>query len=217
MRSFYELKQEARFALQGKWGIAIGASLVASLLSGGLSVSVSTETSATPAMIATAAVAALFSLALSLFLSSVITVGFCKFQLNLLDGKPLFIATLFDYFRDYWSVWKIMALQTLHIFIGTLLFVIPGIIASFNYALVPYLAAENPTRSARETLALSKHLMYGHRLEYFCLSLSFLGWAFLCVFTCGIGFFWLYPYMEATKAAFYRELTAGTANFYVET
>lgn len=221
MRSFYELKQEAQAALRGNWGIAVGASLLASLLGGaggGLTLDLGgeSEVAVTGPVIAIMVISALFSLAFSLCVSSLITVGYCRFQLNLLDGRPLSVSTLFEYFSHWGSVVRTVALQTLHIFVGTLLLFIPGLIASYNYALVPYLMAEDPTRPAKETLQLSKRLMYGHRFEYFCLSLSFFGWAFLCVFTCGIGFIWLSPYVEATKAAFYRELTAGTATFYAE-
>lgn len=221
MRSFYELKQEAQAALRGNWGIAIGASLLASLLggaSGGLAQNLGGESEGVPngPVIAIMVVSALSALAFSLFVSSLINVGYRRFQLNLLEGRPLSVSTLFEYFSHWGSVVRTVALQTLHIFVGTLLLFIPGLIASYNYAMVPYLLAEDPTRPAKETLALSKRLMYGHRFEYFCLSLSFFGWALLCVLTLGIGYIWLYPYMEATNAAFYRELTAGTTTFYAE-
>ena len=36
-------------------------------------------------------------------------------------------------------------------------------------------------------------------------SLSFVGWMILCVFTFGIGFIWLIPYMKTTTTAFYQE------------
>lgn len=48
--------------------------------------------------------------------------------------------------------------------------------------------------------------MQGHKWELFVLDLSFIGWAILSGLTLGIGFIWLIPYEQATKANFYRNL-----------
>lgn len=52
----------------------------------------------------------------------------------------------------------------------------------------------------------SRQLMYGHKMDYFLLVLSFLGWDLLGVLTLGIGFLWIAPYQNATYAAFYNDL-----------
>ena len=51
-------------------------------------------------------------------------------------------------------------------------------------------------------------MMDGHKMDLFLLDLSFIGWAFLCIFTCGIGFLWLVPYVQTSHAIFYKELKA---------
>ena len=53
-------------------------------------------------------------------------------------------------------------------------------------------------------------MMNGHKMDFFCLQLRFIGWALLCVITCGIGFLWLAPYMTAASLNFYRQLRYGT-------
>jgi uncharacterized membrane protein len=89
-----------------------------------------------------------------------------------------------------------------------LLFIFPGIYAAYGYAMTPYILAENPEMTANEAITKSKELMNGNRWRLFCLELSFIGWSLLCIlFTLGIGVFWLKPYMEASFAAFYREIT----------
>ena len=85
---------------------------------------------------------------------------------------------------------------------------IPGIIASYRYAMTPYILLENPGMTANEAIKKSKELMQGNKWRLFCLQFSFIGWSILCVFTLGIGFLWLVPYMEAANAAFYREISA---------
>jgi uncharacterized membrane protein len=67
--------------------------------------------------------------------------------------------------------------------------------------------AENPEMSASEACAKSKEMMKGYKFDLFTLELSFIGWYFLCIFTCGIGFIVLTPYMEAAVADFYREIS----------
>jgi len=42
------------------------------------------------------------------------------------------------------------------------------------------------------------------------LDLSFIGWAILCLFTFGIGFLFLQPYVQSAHAAFYEDLKAQT-------
>jgi uncharacterized membrane protein len=49
-------------------------------------------------------------------------------------------------------------------------------------------------------------MMKGPKWKLFCLDLSFIGWAILCVFTLGIGTLWLQPYIEASHSKFYEEL-----------
>ena len=96
----------------------------------------------------------------------------------------------------------------LYSFLWSLLLVIPGIYASYGYAMTSYILAENPDLTAREAISRSKQLMDGHRLDLFILQLSFIGWAILSALTLGIGSLWLNPYTEAATAAFYRNLTA---------
>lgn len=52
----------------------------------------------------------------------------------------------------------------------------------------------------------SLEMMDGYKTDYIFLTLSFLGWAILGVFTAGILYLWLIPYMAVTYAKFYDEL-----------
>ena len=98
-------------------------------------------------------------------------------------------------------------LINLYIFLWTLLFIIPGIIASYSYSMTHYIMAENPEYGVNEAIAASKEMMRGNRWRLFCLRFSFIGWSILCIFTLGIGYLWLNPYMEAANAAFYKEIS----------
>ena len=50
----------------------------------------------------------------------------------------------------------------------------------------------------------SEKLMAGKRGKLFCLQLSFIGWAILAIFTLGIGYLWLAPYIQFATIAFYK-------------
>jgi len=57
-----------------------------------------------------------------------------------------------------------------------------------------------------EAIDKSKAMMDGYKWKYFCLNLRFIGWAILCIFTLGIGFLWLAPYIMVSHAKFYDDL-----------
>lgn len=152
--------------------------------------------------------AALVMAAVYFVLGSVVGVGYTRFNLNLVDRqKEPEIGTMFGYFK----YWKTMAaakfLQVLYTFLWLLLFIIPGIVASYNYAMTGYILAENPHMTAGDAIEQSKAMMYGHRWRLFCLRFSFIGWDLLCILTLGIGNLWLNPYKQAAEAAFYRDVS----------
>ncbi len=138
-----------------------------------------------------------------------VTLGYVKFNLSLVDRKPATFAQLFSEFHRLGAGIAMQLLRAIYTFLWALLFVFPGIYAAYGYAMTPYILAENPEMSANEAITKSKELMNGNRWRLFCLEISFIGWSLLCVLlTLGIGVFWLKPYMEASFAAFYREISA---------
>ncbi len=72
-----------------------------------------------------------------------------------------------------------MFFLTIKVLLWSLLLVIPGIIKSYEYHMVPYILSENPGMPAREVFARSRDMMYGNKWAVFVLDLSFLGWIFL--------------------------------------
>ncbi len=97
-------------------------------------------------------------------------------------------------------------MHNLFVFLWTLLFIIPGIIKSYSYAMVYFIKADYPEYGWRECLEESERLMKGHRWDFFVFNLSFIGWDILCLFTLGIGYLWLDPYKSTANAIFYEEL-----------
>ena len=116
----------------------------------------------------------------------------------------LFEITKSNYLHKVWG----MFLTYLKIFLWGCLFIIPGIIMTFAYAMTPYILEEHPEISAWDASTRSREMMKGHKFDLFYLYLSFIGWFLLALLTLGIGGLWLAPYMEGAKAAFYNDLKA---------
>lgn len=119
------------------------------------------------------------------------------------DAQTREICYAFD--NGYKNNVKIMFLRDLYTALWLFLLVIPGIIKTYEYQMIPYILAENPGISKEEAFSLSKKMMYGNKWKSFVLDLSFLGWEILNIFTLGIlGVFYLNPYEAQTEAALYE-------------
>ncbi len=141
-----------------------------------------------------------------LLLAPAFTVSNARIYLNLAAGKYPKTKDGFSGFADYLSAFKTYFLVVLYTFLWSLLFIVPGIIKAISYSQAMYIIAENPEIGAREAIRRSEKMMNGHKMEYFVLSLSFIGWAILAPFTLGILYIWLIPYMTASCANFYNNI-----------
>jgi uncharacterized membrane protein len=79
-------------------------------------------------------------------------------------------------------------------------------VLSFRYAMTFFAIADDPSCGPVEAIRRSVRLMYGHKAKLFFFSLRFIGWMFLAMLTCCIGYLWLIPYMAVSMAAFYDDL-----------
>ncbi|MBR2047770.1 MAG: DUF975 family protein [Oscillospiraceae bacterium] len=229
MKRASDFRTIAREALRGKWGIAVLAGFLAMLLGSAssgapdininytgneFSINVGHYQQLLPhvGFLAGAGLVLLLvgiAIAIALFvLSNVVSTGYGKFNLNLVDGENCEINQMFSCFPNWKTIACAGFLQTLYVLLWSLILIIPGIIASYCYAMTPYILAEHPTLSATEAIEQSKLLMEGNRWRLFCLEFSFIGWGILATLSFGIGYLWLVPYESAARAAFYREISA---------
>lgn len=75
-----------------------------------------------------------------------------------------------------------------------------------------FILCDNPTLTGKEIVEKSAVIMKNNKWRFFCLSLSFIGWAFLAGLTFGIGMLWLSPYMQVSVVHFYEDLLGKTSN-----
>lgn len=142
----------------------------------------------------------------ALLITPALTLGMIGIYLNLTNGVKPEVAGLFSYVKNFWPAFKTYILMVVYIFLWTLLLYIPGIIKGFAYSQTMYIMAENPDMGANEAITRSREMMDGHKMEYFLLVLSFLGWIILGLFTFGLLYIWLMPYMQATMTNYYKYL-----------
>ena len=151
----------------------------------------------------------------SILLAGPMMFGFILYFLKVSRNENPTIENLFDGFKDFSGNFCLSFMMSLFIFLWSLLFVIPGIIKSYSYSMAFYIKNDHPEYNWRQCLDESRRIMDGHKFELFCLHLSFIGWEILCVFTLGIGFLWLAPYMQAATTNFYEALVGTSENkFY---
>lgn len=160
-----------------------------------------------------------FMLVFNALVTLPVNVGGIRYTMENRAGYPPLDSVL-STFRNkaqYLNVAKAMFLCQLEIFGFTLLFIIPGIVRSYQLRYVPYLLAENPYMDYKRAKELSKALTDGEKGQIFELDLSFLGWYLLGYLTCGLGLYFLTPYVQATMAELYaaaraKAFTMGLSN-----
>ena len=215
-----DIRANAREALKGNWFIAIIASFIAGTF-GALGTGISSAGAegvedfsklselTTEEILVTVAVfggITLLGLIISIAISALIVIGYAQFNLDLVDGYDPKISTIFSKGKQIRTTIAAYILVLLRVILGLILFIVPGIIAAYKYSMVHYIIAENPGITAREALERSKDIMDGNKFRFFRFGLTFIGWGLLEALTFGIASIWVTPYIQASYAAFYRDI-----------
>ena len=213
---YSSIREQARWRLSGNWGMAILVTFLAGLL-GAFSASSNLEIDSDILRRLPEVVQNYLNIAITIgailgvvqfFIGGTIDLGYRTYLLKLHDNEDAQLSDLFSQFHRFGDAFVLRLLTSIFTFLWTLLFIIPGIIATLRYAMAPYILAEHPEMTPMQAIDHSKYLMDGKKLDLFLLELSFIGWSFLCAFTLGIGYLWLNPYMHMSITVFYRQLAS---------
>jgi len=139
-------------------------------------------------------------------LGNVLSGGWVLYHQGIRRGEYRDYVTLFDGFAFAGKLILLGIVQAALVFCWSLLFVIPGIIATYRYRFALFILCENPELSALEALRLSKEQTAGFKWQLFLLDLSFLGWSFLRSLTFDILSIWIAPYMLQTELGYYQAI-----------
>ena len=151
-------------------------------------------------------VSSIIGTVLSIFVTNAITVGVSNYFIKNTDSKPSFADAFSGFKVRYGRNIGTLLLVGIKTVLWSILFIIPGIIKTYEYAIIPYILADDPDISSKDAFKKAKQMMKGNKWRLFKLEFSFIGWLLLCVLTLGIGIFFLVPYLNAATAEFYIEL-----------
>jgi uncharacterized membrane protein len=219
-----ELKLEAKELLSGRWKEAILLNAIPALLtitvmaiSASVLFALFGELMTNPDSYNTAPADSSGSTTVSI-VSAFLTVGISYTFLDWLRDPEMriqpFKQALQVFTKKYFlGTLLVYILTSIFLALWTILLVIPGIIKTFSYSQAYFIfkdrksVAGDQKVSALDCITESRKMMDGHKFEYFMLQLSFIGWGILSVLSLGIGLLWLNPYVNASYAAFYKNLT----------
>lgn len=105
--------------------------------------------------------------------------GFAMFMLAFFRDKKVNYALNLEGFGMFGKAFCLYLLYSVKVYLWSLLFVIPGIIAVYRYSQCFYLRVDHPEWTASQCINESKRLMNGNKGKLFCLQLSFFGYALL--------------------------------------
>jgi len=106
----------------------------------------------------------------------------------------------------YMAIVKTMFWRALLNFLWFLLLIVPGIVKSYAYSMVPYILADNPGIGRKRAIELSNQMTRGHKWNMFVLDLSFIGWYLLGMLALFVGVLFVMPYINSTYAELYLKL-----------
>jgi uncharacterized membrane protein len=182
------IRSNAREALSGKWGLAVGTTFVYLLITGIIQ--------SLP----------ILGPIIMLLLTGAFTLGQTMFFLAIARNDNPKLELIFSGFNEFGKALAAYLLLVVVLLFWTLLLIIPGIIMGLAYSMTFFIIADEPEISAWDAMKKSKAMMEGNKGQLFLLSLSFIGWALLAILTFGIGMLWLIPYMQVSIAKFYDEV-----------
>lgn len=224
-----DLRAIAREALRGQWAQAFVVSIIFYLA---ISLPASLIMAIFPPTSPAQGLAGLYSL----LVTGPFSYGYTLYIMSVFRKKNAETGQIFAGFENFGKTFVLMLLITIKVILWALLFVIPGIIASFRYSQAFLILVDHPEYSASQCINESKKMMNGNKSKYFCLVLSFIGWyllagipqgivgaieknmglmstgmrvAFVLIATvASIGVIYLMPYVQAAGVAMY-EIMAG--------
>lgn len=156
-------KQRAKKALSGKWGVAIGAFFIFSVVSGLTGMIPEDYSWLAPFIF--------------ILLTAPLAVGYAWFYLELKRTPNPKIETLFESFsKNYVRNTLTSVLVSVFTALWALLLIVPGIIKGLAYSMTFYIIKDHPEMTALEAITASRKMMDGKKKDLFFLMLSFIGW-----------------------------------------
>lgn len=95
--------------------------------------------------------------------------------------------------------------------------IVGSIMLSLVYGLRYYFYCDHPDWKALECAKQSRLILQGQKGRFFYIYLSFIGWYFLILLSCGLALLWVGPYFFTVLANLYRDLNGEFSPVIIET
>lgn len=197
MRTRVELKQDAKAQLQGKKGTAAIMFLILFMIQ--------VIPNIVKLLVGESLILGIVRVVVMIY-SSLLGIGMIKFYLSVRRNQQVSAGMLFSGCEYYLKGFLISLLVGLVTVVGTILFIVPGIIFAYMYSQSLTIYIDNPEMGIIESMKTSRLAMSGHKGDLFILQLSFIGWSILSLFTLGILLLYVYPYYQTTLINFYTDV-----------
>ncbi len=134
-------------------------------------------------------------------------IGAAGYFLNHLRGlNPDWKSLYREGLDNYGTYFKVGVVTEIFIALWTFVFIIPGIIKTYKWYFVHQIIHDNPNLDGKQARDLSDRMTDGFKTDIFIMNLSFFFWILLSVFTLGIAYLYVGPYMACTSAMYYENL-----------
>lgn len=144
--------------------------------------------------------------------STVLYAGYYSYLMGIYRGEEMQYSSLLDGFSIVGKVIWCDLLVAIKVFLWSMLFVIPGIIAAYRYRFALYNLLRNNSLTVSQAIALSCRQTEGMKFDLFVLDLSFIGWNLLSALTLNILSVWVMPYTALSDLGYYNEALGRLGN-----
>ena len=145
---------------------------------------------------------------IALFIVGPISIGLATYSLSIVNEEDYSYNQIATGFKYSFKALFLYLLFNISVLIGTILLIIPGVVIFLMFSQIFYITAENPQIGVIDAFKKSASLMKNKKLQYLGLSLKYVLFFILGVFTLGIWWLWLIPQAYVSFAIFYKELKA---------
>lgn len=141
-------------------------------------------------------------------LTTVLYAGYDSYCMGIYHNREMPYSSLLDGLGIIGQLIWCEILMAVKVFLWSMLFVLPGIIAAYRYRFAVYNLFSDSSLTASQAIALSCRQTEGMKFDLFVLDLSFFGWSLLTALTWGLLGIWTTPYMKLSDLGYYFEARA---------
>lgn len=196
-----ELKSKAKKSMEGKWGKILVVFILYTLISSAIQLIYTVKTGQDSSTTISTSTSLISSIITAFFV-----LGYNTFFLKLARNEEVEVNILWSKTGQFIRAFVATFLIGLAVGLGLVLLLIPGIIFALMFSMTMFIMVDDEQISPVDAMKKSAEMMKGHKSDLFILIFSFFGWMILGLFTFGLLYLWLVPYMNTTMCNFYDSI-----------